>query len=179
MEAKGTYIKLGSMQIYQSSFDLERSHFLESVITFFHKLAQASILCSQAILEGGGLDFLLHLYLANFSNPLAGAEAQMFDRCLQLRVACDSLLYTLSNTEQGSKLISEHQLRVLWPTTPSLQFTNTISGRPVERTEIWGSIQPIFIILRLNVLLEIIRAETVYSLNPLGDIVHDILVFLR
>lgn len=166
------------MQIHQSSFDSERSYSLESIITFFHELAQASISCSQAILEGGGLDFLLHLYLADFSNPLAD---DMFHGRLTLRAACDSLLYTLSNTEQGSKLISKHQLRVLWPTTPSLRFTmaNTISGRPVERAEIWGSIRPTFILLRLNVLLEIIRMETLRSLNPLNDIIHDILAFLR
>lgn len=44
---------------------------MEPVITFFNELAQASISCSQAILKGGGLNFLLHLYLADFSDPLA------------------------------------------------------------------------------------------------------------
>lgn len=157
------------------------NHPMESIITFLNQLAQASTPTGRAILEGGVLDLLLQLYLTNFSDPLA---VQMFCGRLTLRKACDTLLSTFSKTEQGLKLLSEHQLYVLWPMTPNLQFTNAILDRPVKRAKMWRSINLELIHLRLTSILTIIRAQAVYRLDapefhPLSDIAHDSLEFLR
>lgn len=108
----------------------------------------------------------------------------MFCGRLTLRKACDTLLSTFSKTEQGLKLLSEHQLYVLWPMTPNLQFTNAILDRPVKRAKMWRSINLELIHLRLTSILTIIRAQAVYRLDapefhPLSDIAHDSLEFLR
>lgn len=166
-------VLLGSNETSQSSVTLE------SIVHFLDQLTQASNLAGYAIIEGGGLDFLFNSYLAGFSDPLA---PNTIHTRVNLRVACDSLLDAFSKTEQGLKYIHEHRIHILWPTTPNLQFTNTMSDRIVAHAEVWRSIESRSVSSRLALTLNIVGVKGVYcpelsQLHPLDDIVNDVLEF--
>jgi hypothetical protein len=162
----------GSAQIYRKALVVKKAHSLEPVIVFLHKLALDNDHAIGTILEAGTLDFLLHVYISNFSDPFCKIEGDMDDGISTLRAACHSLLNTCSSTESGLKIICRHRLHILWPVQPELPFTRLISDRLVQRAAIWRSIGHELASLRVRLVFREIKRGL-----PLDDIAADVLEF--
>lgn len=154
---------------------------LRSIVTFFLRLSHISDPASYAIIDGGGLDFMLNLYFVDFLDPLALNTSL---RRLNLQTACESLLHSLSKTEQGSKHISKYYCRtwrhISQPTISNLQFTDTISDLPVEHDRPSQSIEPGSVLLQPDLVLGMVEENGVYHFNlpeHLDNIVTDALEF--
>lgn len=100
------------------------------------------------------MDYLLHLYASNFSDPLAQRDAVAFSRTSILYAECNSLLRILSITPEGLALIRGHPFHVLWSNCPELPFTPLGLDRVVQRAKIWGLMGREFIIWRIRSIMD-------------------------
>jgi hypothetical protein len=166
------------VQEYIKSLAKWESHSLEPFIIFLRQLADRGDLACEAILEGGVTDYLLHLYVSNFSDPLAKEEQGDFYRTSTLYAACNSLLLALSSSHKGLDFICGHPFHVLWSTRPELPFTPLVRDRVARRVEVWKSLRNELILWRIRSIFEMISDwRRPYEQELLIDIAVDLLEF--
>lgn len=124
------------------------------------------------------MDYLLHLYASNFSDPLAQRDAVAFSRTSTLYAECNSLLRILSITPEGLALIRGHPFHVLWSNRPELPFTPLILDRVAQRARIWKLMGRELILGRIRSIMDMVLDwRRPYEEEFFMDIVVDILDF--
>lgn len=130
-------------------------HSLEPFIVFLQQLASKKDLVGEAIIEGGIMDYLLHLYVLNLADPLTEGCPSDSHRTLEsFGVQCNSLLHILSGTRQGLSLMRQHPLHILWPTHPDLPFAPRMLDRTIRRAEMWKTLGSELVLWRIHSVLE-------------------------
>jgi hypothetical protein len=163
---------------YVNSLAKWESHSLEPFIIFLCQLADKGDLVCKAILGGGVMDYLLHLYALNFSDPLAEKDHGVFYRTSTLYAACNSLILALSGARRGLDLICGHPFHVLWSTRPELPFTSLVQNRAAQRVEVWRSLGSELILRRIYSIFEMMpNWRRPYEQEFLIDIAGDLLEF--
>lgn len=166
------------MQTYQSSLGADENHSLESIVIFLHRLAQVSNKACEGILGNDTLEFFVHLYIANFFDPLAIETSHGRSA---LRAACDSLLHTCSGTQTGLEILSQHQIYMLWPTIlPKLPSSSLPADRHIQRANIWRTMEPKLILLRMESIFRMMvmeNREGMLGQDSLENVAADILEF--
>lgn len=163
---------------YAKSLAVWESHSLEPFVIFLQRLADKSNLVGEVILEGGTMDYLLHLYISNFSDPLAKKDPGGFHRISTLYAGCNSLLLVLSSTRRGVALICRHPFHILWSNRPELPFTPLALDRMVQRRQIWKLMDKQLVLWRIHSMMEMMMDwRRPYEQELLMDTVADILDF--
>jgi hypothetical protein len=137
--------------MYQSSLSLSESHSLGPLVLFFCQLAKASHQISDIILDGGVMDFLLHVYISNFLDPLATVEPVDWCENPTIQGLCDSLLITCSKTDMGRNIRSGPFNSLWWMEKLDLPRME-LQSRLAERAEMWKSIKPESISWRIQLI---------------------------
>lgn len=168
----------GTVQGYANSLTIWESHSLEPFVLFLQGLADKNNLVGEAILEGGTMDYPLHLYVSNYSNPLAKKDPGGFHRISTLYAGCNSLLLVLSSTRKGVALVCRHPFHILWSNRPELPFTPLALDRVVQRRQKWKSMDKKLVLWRIRSMMEMMMDwHRSYERELLMDIVVDILDF--
>lgn len=165
------------MQVYRNSLLVSGGHSLAPLVSFLHLLVLINDRAT-GIIEAGVLDFLVHLYISGFSDPLALIEVAILHERSALRAACDSLLDTCLKSKQGMQTIFRHGLHLLWPES---SFSKPISNRSAQRVELWRLMEPEVIFSRMESIFNMMTKEDwrgVLVQDSLDDIAADILEFL-
>lgn len=148
---------------YQTPIVVREGRILEPFLFFLHSLVLANKRAIRIIFEAGVMELLFHIDALGFA-PMGSA----------LRIVCDSLLDTCLETKEGWNSFIKDRLHVLWPLQMSFQ---DISDRQARRAEIWRSIKPEVVHMRM-VSISRMMVQGQLKQNSLDDIAADILEFL-
>lgn len=167
-----------TIRAYTKALSTLENHTLEPFIIFLQGLATGNDFASQAILEGGVMDYLLHLYVSNFFDPLEERDSVDSYRRSTLNAGCNSLLRILSAAREGLTLICGHSFHILWPDHPELPFTPLVLDRVVQRAQIWKTIGMELALWRIRSMMEMmVDHHRPYKQEFVMDIVVDALDF--
>ncbi|KAF9466991.1 hypothetical protein BDZ94DRAFT_1250259 [Collybia nuda] len=167
-----------AIQAYVKSLTVWESHCLEPFVAFLQDLVDGNNVVGEAILEGGIKDYLLHLYVSNFFDPLVKEDSGDFHRTSTLYAACNSLLFILSHTQNGLRSIRGHLFHILWSNHPALPFTPLTNNRLDQRPGIWSSMSKDHVLWRIRSIIEMVDDwHRPYEQELLMDIAVDVLEF--
>lgn len=172
---------LDLVQIYQASLAPE-SHAFEPLLNFFRHLILASEQATKTIFQAGIMELLLHIHHYSFLDPFATTGTLMFNKSSTLRASCDSLLETCSKNKKRSKYLANDRLYVLWSPQLKSPLSPYIPNRSARRAEIWRSMEPESITLRIRSISNMMLLEEYRGLleqDWLDDIASDILEFSK
>ncbi|KAF9466981.1 hypothetical protein BDZ94DRAFT_95506 [Collybia nuda] len=166
------------IRAYAKSLAPWEGHSFEPFIVFLQRLVEKNNTIGGAILEGGGMDYLLRLYAFDFSDPLTIKEPWDFHRRSTLYAACNSLLLIVSSSPQGLSSIRKHQFHILWSARPELPFTPPAHDRVVQRAQIWASLDKEIVFWRIRSMMAMMQDwRRPFEQELLMDIAIDVLDF--
>ncbi|KAG6826842.1 hypothetical protein H0H93_016099, partial [Arthromyces matolae] len=154
------------------------SNSLHAFVEFLTEIAQALKPTQISIfIHSGVLDFLLHVYVTNFFDPLADFDSGAIHRTSYLYAACQHLLTMLCEHQLAVAAISDHPLGALWPALAPLPFP--VHGRlerAAVRIDVWNSSPNPLILWRLFAIFDMMGDYTrIIDESLLYDICVDLL----
>ncbi|KAG6827719.1 hypothetical protein H0H92_010656 [Tricholoma furcatifolium] len=158
---KSRWLKKPSIiQAYRSALPAWEIHSHIPFVDFLSRLVQTfqPFRISQIPIHAAIFDFLLHVFMVNFYDPLVETEQGAIDRTSTLYSACKSLLTSLSDAPDSMILLRSHPLRAICST--SLFFTTAVGPeRLKQRLDIWDSTWREVVVLRLHVILHMLQDD--------------------
>ncbi|KAK7029350.1 hypothetical protein VNI00_014604 [Paramarasmius palmivorus] len=162
-------MKYSVIRAYRNAVPQWNESSLVPLVEFLSQVVTLSERHCKSVMESGALDFMLHLYLTDFWDPLASQERRRTFRKSALLGACNHFLLVTLETKIGSHFTSSHPLSMMWSIHPVLNFCSEDSKerRWERRQRFWSTSSDAYIKWRVSSIFEIARDET----KLLGDAV--------
>ncbi|KIK61170.1 hypothetical protein GYMLUDRAFT_59119 [Collybiopsis luxurians FD-317 M1] len=122
---------------YRNHLSDWEDHSLAPIIDFFRAVASSTEQGWSTILDCGCLDLLLHLYVADFQDPVTlNSRTRSFSKSC-ISATCNSFLMEVLADGYGHRVVELHPLRGLWPPWPMLAFGSNTQNRCSRRRGMW------------------------------------------
>lgn len=160
------------MPIYQRSLAKLGTHSLEPLVIFFVQVARTNF----TFLGDAIINFLLYLYLSDFSDPLFAARPVR--NCLALQYQCDSLLVACANSRTGIELDSKDKLfHTLWSLEQPLLPRLELQARMAKRPGVWKLMDTELIAFRVQSLFNMTRVSVQELKDEKESLIHTLAIF--
>ncbi|KAJ3998732.1 hypothetical protein F5050DRAFT_1175447 [Lentinula boryana] len=124
---------------YRQQLSQWEDHSLAPVIDFLQDIGTSSEQGWSIICDCGSLDFLLHLYVSDFTDHFT-ARTQPFNKS-SLSATCNSFLVAVLANSSARRIFQSHPISDLWSLWPMLALESNDLTRCSQRRQVWATLE--------------------------------------
>ncbi|KAJ3795360.1 hypothetical protein GGU11DRAFT_747125 [Lentinula aff. detonsa] len=124
---------------YRQHLSQWEDHSLAPVIDFLQDIGTSSEQGWSIICDCGSLDFLLHLYVSDFTDHFT-YRSQPFKKS-SLSATCNSFLVAVLANSSACRIFQSHPISDLWSLWPMLALESNDLTRCSQRRQVWATLE--------------------------------------